>query len=250
LDKHTAEQHDEEVITNPLEFFIESLRTGLGLDKQKPNTTEVEEQRQRQDGQQQTRMLAATPATVQMTHSMSGAGAAKSPASNLAKTPVSNALKRPSSSQLKAAPSEMSAKNVLKQESPPRALKDPWEDSPISWEEIRSAWSDILAPDPVDELLRSESFACEAFANIQTKDTPQSTDTSANTQTPQDSDISKDDDLEQLADGTGEGGMRAEWVQLPGALQEALLMTESWDDADWMMVDDEPTPEFEMPYSI
>jgi hypothetical protein len=72
------------------------------------------------------------------------------------------------------------------------------------------------------------------FTLVRSKDTPQSTDTGINSQTPKDSDISKDDELDINIGGmTDDNWIPSDWVNLPGNLEEGLLMAEPWEKINW-----------------
>lgn len=263
LDKHVEESHKvEEPITNALEYAIESYRIGLGLNKlgsdEKPGMQELKKQATTApDMQRAVSKTGATPkikpegTTPVTAGAMMGrrasqlGGKSSSPASNLLRTPQPSMPKGPGSTNLKPTPSKDDKKDAAKstgQAGSPEGISapDPWADCPITFEAIRDAFSCLgepglpgLFPDPADELLNSD-----VFTQMQSKDTPESTDTGVNTQTPKDSDISKDDHLDiKIGGNAGDKWVPMDWVNLTGQLEGGLLMQDPFDEMDWDTID-------------
>lgn len=262
LDTHLDELHKvEEPVANALEFALESYRAGLGLDQQGKKAQEAADESKRksalgpeaQPQPQPSRPSSTpriksenmTPGATPVGRSISQAGIKSSPSLNNAKLsqgPATN--KGTAGSNAKVLQSKENRKDTGKsgeQESPPEDMvfvKDPWAESAISLETIRSAFSDLgdqvwsfpgLGSDPIEEILSSE-----AFVNIRSKDTPQSTDTGANTQTPKDTDSSKDDELDVIMSGSSDDSwIPSDWINLPGQLERGLLMNEPWEEVNW-----------------
>lgn len=172
-------------------------------------------------------------------------GKSSSPASNHLRTPQPLTSKGPGSTNLKPTPSKDGKKDMPKptgQAGSPEAAAtpDPWADCPITFDSIRDAFSCLgepgfpgLFPDPADELLTSE-----LFTQMQSKDTPQSSDTGVNIPTPQDSDISKDDDLDiSIGSNANDKWIPTDWVKLTGQFEGGLLVQDPFDEMDWDAID-------------
>ncbi|EER45021.1 conserved hypothetical protein [Histoplasma capsulatum H143] len=260
LDTHINELHKvEEPVENALEFVLESYRTALAIDKQEKKTQEAAEDESKRKNAPEPELQRPpqpskpsstpklnsehmTPGTTPAGRSVSQAGMKPSPSSNNAKLSQGPAAtgNGTAGSNAKEQQSKESKKDNGKngeQESSPEDMvfvKDPWAESAISIETIRSGFSDWgsfpgLESDPLEEVLISD-----VFTNIREKDTPQSTDTSANTHTPKDTDSSRDDEVDVNMSGSNDDSwIPSDWVNLPGQLEGGLLMNEPWEEVNW-----------------
>ncbi|KAL9594017.1 MAG: hypothetical protein Q9219_007262 [cf. Caloplaca sp. 3 TL-2023] len=192
LTQHNADEHEpkEEVIEDPLEFALESMRVALGLDengKSKPVKETLEAPKMKASLSTQSQAAIKQEVSTPMTRTNTQTG--PSPASNFLKTPQTvSGMKSPAPD---AKPSVQEGKGRTgngpwdpSRENVP-ALPDPWAGSSISAEDITSAWSSLA------------DMQSMPFTKIQMGLTPSSTLSSSNDKSeknsPRPSDISEND---------------------------------------------------------
>lgn len=192
LEEHNINEHEpkEEVIEDPVEFALESMRIALGLDengKSKAQKETLEAPKMTTSLSSQSHSAIKQEVSTPMARASTQTG--PSPASNLLKTPQTlSGIKSPASDARSVA-QEGKAKNgkgsqtLLKESTPPPF--DPWAGSSISSEDIVSAWSSIADMNSM------------SFTKIQMGLTPSSTFSSGNEKSeknsPRPSDISEND---------------------------------------------------------
>ncbi|KAL8933295.1 MAG: hypothetical protein Q9216_006432 [Gyalolechia sp. 2 TL-2023] len=192
LEEHNMNEHEpkEEVIEDPMEFALESMRVALGLDengKPKVQKETLEAPKMKTSLSSQSHMAIKQEASTPMARSSTQTG--QTPASNLLKTPQTlSGIKSPAS-DARSNVQEGKTRNrkgsqTLPKESTPPPL-DFWAGSSISSEDIVSAWSGIADMNSM------------SFTKIQMGLTPSSTFSSNNEKSeknsPRPSDISEND---------------------------------------------------------
>ncbi|KAJ9220914.1 hypothetical protein DTO207G8_8514 [Paecilomyces variotii] len=258
LDKHVEESHKVEQISDPLEFALESFRTVLAQDKEKPAAQESKVSAAAPDMQR----VASKPGIVGLKQDIKGDGAtpatvgatpmgrvpsqvgpkSTSPASNQLQTPRTVSGKPPVGRPTggKEERKEGGKASVQISSAEDAATKDPWADSTISLEAIHDTFMDFgddslygLGFDPLEEFLNSE-----AFSKNTSEDTPDSVETGAVTQTPKDAEPSKDVDV-KISGVSDDNWIPADWVNLPSHVEGELdlLMNDRWEDLNWDTID-------------
>lgn len=239
LDGHVQGNHKpEEPVSNPLDFAIESYRIGLGIDKlEKDQAASGHEPKPTLQQQQQTGKTAGLGKLKQE----GGTRPSTPGTAHIGKAVGYTPTKSASASSMQPKPSQMSngreqaglkgaADKDDKSGGSAVKTKDPWEDSPISLEMIRSTFGDLggdnscgLAPDPLVDILLSETPA-----KPKSSDTPQSSDTGVNLETPEDRDM--DEAAAKMLGLSGDSWIPNHWINLPGDADGGLLINdEPWE---------------------
>lgn len=242
LDKHVEESHqpeEEEAIKDPLQYFLDSIDIGLGLDektqqaKQAAAATTAASTANKLSAASPAKQGMATPVTASATPmarvtSQLGAKAA-SPAVSTQLTP-----QQATNKGVKPAPGNDTKKSAGKEEE----VKDAWADCPTSLEKLHDAFAPVFQEclgrpyggDPFEEFMNTEMFGEQA------ENTPDSFDIALATLTP---DGNKDEpkvvkwqdwmpwDDESIKN-------TAEWMQIPPELATKIGDP---DDIDGVRVD-------------
>lgn len=237
LDKHVEESHqpeEEEVIENPLQYYLDSIDMGLGLDAKS------------QQAQQAVAASAASAANKLGVASPVKQGIATPVTANT--TPMARATSQlgakaasPATSTQQLTPRQPPGKNIKKEADQDGEAKDAWAKAPMTLEKLHDIFSPIFSEcqrrgqgyDPFEEFLNADMFSGE-----QSDHTPDSFDVALATLTP-DSDT-KDEAKEarkwqdwmpwdaEAADNT------AKWMEIP---PEIVLHDNDCDDIDGVRVD-------------
>lgn len=257
LDKHIEENH-KEVIEDPLEFALESMRNCLvkeekveapGLKKGAAVATEASGK----GGE--TKPEGATPVASGATPMgrMPSQLKAGSPASNQQMTPRASSGKTPAT--MKATVSKEGKKEAGKSVEPSgvdATTKDPWADSGVSLEAIHDTFADFgneglngLGIDPMEEFLNADMFT---GSESESKDTPESVETGGATLTPKDGELSKGEEMNvKIGSNLDDSNwLPDDWACQPGRFNDQFLVsgpTEiDWDSIDQKAMDGPDQP--------
>ncbi|KAL8833220.1 MAG: hypothetical protein Q9170_004415 [Blastenia crenularia] len=214
LEQHNADEHEpkEEIIEDPWEFALESMRTALGLDengKSKLQTENIEAPAMKASLSAQSHKSIKQEASTPMARANTQTG--PSPSSNFLKTPQANQGVKSPVPNARSRVQEGKGRNgkgpeALPQDTTPSPV-DPWAGSLVSPEDITSAWSSLA------------DMQSMPFTKIQMGLTPSSTLSSGNDKSeknsPRPSDISENDAAKTNLDAGNENKDRwipSEWL--------------------------------------
>lgn len=244
LDKHVEESHqpkeEEEVIEDPLQYYLDSVDIGLGLDAK---TQQAKQAASTAAATTANKLSAASPAKQGMATPVTGSATPMARAtSQLGTKTASPAV---SAQQLtpqpavnkgaKPAPGKDNKKAAGKEDE----AKDPWADCPMSLEQIHDSFAPVFQEcrrrehgyDPFEEFMNAEMFSGE-----QSDNTPDSHDVALATLTPDDNkDESKAIHWQDWVPWDAEAiGNTANWMEIP---PELALHDDASDGIDGVQVD-------------
>lgn len=230
VDQHILEIHElkEPIIEDPLEFCLEQMRFGLGLDengKSKP-LKPIDKAEKGEPEASKMKASASAQGATPMARVSTQTG--PSPAPNVLKTPqASTNIKTPTSEIKSAAKDHKDGNPKAVTEKAAATPSDPWAGSLISPEIITAAWSGCA------ELNR---LSASTWSTVQPTLTPPSTLSSGKSEknSPRISNISETDavDINLAVDGTG-------WLPVDWAgggwdcNMQSLVVDEDMLDMDW-----------------
>lgn len=240
FDKHIFDAHEskEPPIEDPLQWAIEQIRLGLGLDENGKSVPKKVEVKAEKDVHEAPKMKASTSAqghsavkqetSTPMTRVPTQTG--PSPASNRLKTPQASANVKTPASEVKSSSKEgksgdpKPSVDTVKKE--PSSSPDPWATSLVSPAVITQAWSGL-----------SELQSLGSWTKIENTLTPASTLSSGKSDknSPRVSDISENDAVKiNLAVDNDTDWLPSEWFEdgLYGDM-EALNMDQDMQIMDW-----------------
>ncbi|KAL8719053.1 MAG: hypothetical protein Q9225_003887 [Loekoesia sp. 1 TL-2023] len=243
LEQHNADEHEpkEEIIDDPMEFALESMRAALGLDengKSKPQKEALEAPKMKASLSTQSHKAIKQEVSTPMARTTTQTG--PSPASNLLKTPQTLSGMKSPASDVRPTVQEVKGKTgkgpeTLFTETTSPSL-DPWAGSSISPDDITSAWSSLA------------DMQSMSFTKIQMGLTPSSTLSSSNDKSeknsPRPSDISEND-VVKINIGVGnedkDNWIPSEWFEdsLYGGIeslnfgQDSFIQDNLIGDMDW-----------------
>lgn len=191
LDRHVEDSHqlEEEIIEDPLQYYLDSISIGLGLTS---DTSTAKQAATSGPAPSKLGPVASpakqgmpTPATTNTTMarvaSQLGTKSASPAVSAQQLTP-----RQPSSKGIQPSPSKDVKKETDKSELPGSEVKDPWADCPMSLELLHDTFSPILGRDPTFDLMDDFFMQqTDQFLQEQGKDTPDSVDLALATKTPE-----------------------------------------------------------------
>ena len=239
LDKHMSEVHDpkEPVIEDPLQWALEKMRFGLGLDengKSKPQTKELVAESTEHEATKMMKSISAQgqPAIKQETATQiirTPTHPGPSPSSSHLKTPRALVNTKPPVSSIEQGPKDSMVNDstrhndsVMNDTGP---IIDFWADSPVKPEMINAAWAGL------------SEFQCAGPWNvIQSNLTPASTLSSNKSEknSPRVSDISENDNVKIKLTMEENGSVPSDWLedQLGGNM-EALVVNSDFLAMKW-----------------
>lgn len=227
LDQHVEEDHqpEEDNIEDPLQFYLDSVSMGLGLDASgqpvKPNVTAAPASNLNKPSiASPAKHGLATPVTANATPMARATSQLGTKGASPA-TPAQQLTPSQSAKNLKPSPGKDSQKQVVNEDE----FKDAWADCPMSLGTVHDSFAPLFSEcrrrgngyDAFDEFLNTDMFTQD-----QTEDTPDSWDVALATLTPKDEDPKVD---------VRDGVTWADWMPWDEETTQAT--------ADWMNIPSE-----------